>query len=902
MLTSIVAWTALVVGATVAAAFVITSATVYTRENRRFADINDKVAVVKEDLADCYCDTFFFDDIFTILNEDDPSRAFMFFAGSIAANTTRIYAMPNKNGTVALLDDLPTAFADDEFVVFDAANIFTRIMFDVSLVSPFTTRTYTWPNKDGVVAMISDIVQNNTTRFLDSDFAILNAIDITKEAMFDAASITTATTRTYAFPNKDGTFALLSDIVQDNNTRFLDSAFEILNNPDTTKVATFSASAIGTATTRTYLFPDISGTLALTAGTQTLSDKTLDNSNTINVLDALLSIQDIGDNTKVATFDASAITTATTQIYAFPDLSGTLVLTTGVQTLSDKTLDNSNSITVLDMLLDIQDNGDNTKVATFDCGLITTATTRVYSFPDLNGVLVLTAGAQALSDKTLDNSNTIIVLDTLLDIQDNGDITKVAMFNAALITTATTRTYSFPDLNGVLVLTVGTQTLSSKTLDNSNTITVLDTLLDIQDNGDITKVATFNAALITTATTRTYAFPNKDGTLALLSDIVQANNTQFLDSAFAILNDPDTSKVATFNASLITTATTRTYLFPDLDGVLVLTAGTQTLSDKTLDNSNTVTVLDTLLDIQDNGDTSKVAKFDSSLITTATTRTFSFPDASIGLAGLNANDILVSTASPILLNDGTVQIVDGGDLTKKAQFQCSGITAATTRTFTFPDLSGTLLLTAGAQTISDKTLDNSNTITVLDTLLDIQAAGNASKVATFDASSISTTRVYTFPDSDGTLALNLISDGFFAERVGNQAIPNLAAQTVIFNDDTNQLGNDLGGNYDNATGMFTTPFDGFYDISYHLEWINDNSNSQFVGNIILNSPSRGFQLNLLRDLWFSDAVQLAQPSNEGTLLHADMRAGDTVIVQAFQTSGTNRNIRTESLFSVTRVG
>lgn len=44
-----------------------------------------------------------------------------------------------------------------------------------------------------------------------------------------------------------------------------DANFEILNSVDTTKVAKFSAAAISPATTRTFDFPDVSGTLSLTS-------------------------------------------------------------------------------------------------------------------------------------------------------------------------------------------------------------------------------------------------------------------------------------------------------------------------------------------------------------------------------------------------------------------------------------------------------------------------------------------------------------------------------------------------------------------------------------------------------------------------------------------------------------
>ena len=56
------------------------------------------------------------------------------------------------------------------------------------------------------------------------------------------------------------------------------------------------------------------------------------------------------------------------------------------------------------------------------------------------------------------------------------------------------------------------------------------------------------------------------------------------------------------------------------------------------------------------------------------------------------------------LDDDNFTLRDNSTTTKKAQFQCSGISADTTRTFTFPDASMTLVGTAATQTLTNKTL------------------------------------------------------------------------------------------------------------------------------------------------------------------------------------------------------
>ena len=70
--------------------------------------------------------------------------------------------------------------------------------------------------------------------------------------------------------------------------------------------------------------------------------------------------------------------------------------------------------------------------------------------------------------------------------------------------------------NTVVTLT-GTQTLQNKTLDNTNTVTLKNTLFTLQDPTDTTKQIQFDFPAVTTGTTRTYTLQNQSGTIALLS-------------------------------------------------------------------------------------------------------------------------------------------------------------------------------------------------------------------------------------------------------------------------------------------------------------------------------------------------------------------------------------------------
>lgn len=153
-------------------------------------------------------------------------------------------------------------------------------------------------------------------------------------------------------------------------------------------------------------------------------------------------------------------------------ISSPLVTEAGTATLSNKTLNNTNIVTIQDTNLTIQDDGDNTKQFKFQASGITTGTLRTIVIPDATTTLVGTDTTQTIMNKTIDNSNTITIKDVNFTIQDDGDTTKQAKFQASGISTGTTRTFVFPDATTTLVGTDATQTLTNKSISGStNTIT-----------------------------------------------------------------------------------------------------------------------------------------------------------------------------------------------------------------------------------------------------------------------------------------------------------------------------------------------------------------------------------------------------------------------------------------------
>lgn len=205
-------------------------------------------------------------------------------------------------------------FADNAFTIFLNTDANKAFRFDASLVTTTipTKRVITVPDKSGTMAMLDDIVAS-VNEFDDSLFRVFDDVDPTKKLAFQIAGISTGVTRTATFPNKSGTVAFLDDITAPGNT-FGDDLFRVFDDADNTRELAFEVGGIATGTTRTITMIDEDLTIVGLDNVQTLMNKIIDATNSVD--DGALSANVVFNN-QVNTFGLGFRQTVTA------DLAGT---------------------------------------------------------------------------------------------------------------------------------------------------------------------------------------------------------------------------------------------------------------------------------------------------------------------------------------------------------------------------------------------------------------------------------------------------------------------------------------------------------------------------------------------------------------------------------------------------
>lgn len=139
---------------------------------------------------------------------------------------------PNSTTKVDLWQDDGLSITQANPAIADANGMFPAFWLDEA-----TYKVVLTTSADVVVKTVDDITAAGggagSSVFADNVFFISGSIDATKLARFEADGITTATTRVYTLPNKDGTVAMTSDITtavnaaRDRRNRLVNPAMQI---------------------------------------------------------------------------------------------------------------------------------------------------------------------------------------------------------------------------------------------------------------------------------------------------------------------------------------------------------------------------------------------------------------------------------------------------------------------------------------------------------------------------------------------------------------------------------------------------------------------------------------------------------------------------------------------------
>lgn len=436
-------------------------------ENRQDRDsiaaLEAQIQAINQSLPDGNGTTFF-DDTWVMAHAGAPSQKFMLNASQVTPGIKRNYAGPDADGVIALQETLPTTFPENLFAVTgDSDN--RQLQLDLSLFSPDALRILKAPNKNGVIATIQDIV-----------------------------------------------------LVAGNSSEFLDSEFGLLNDPDITKLARVNLSLFDTNTNHTFFLPNLTGILLLTTGNQTISDKILDNSNSVTVLDTALTIEDAGNPGSTAQFRVP--NSGTQRTYTLAD--GSMVLvgrgTGGLWNLESLgltgTANTFNAIT-MNAAANIDRFFRFGSVGSGQAGVM------LSSFSSNNWAVLGDGSAggdfriywnNSIPSANNELGDAVLSVDAGtkdLQLHQSGDDTVYEALDVSQLTAP--RTGTFPDTDCTFLCEAATQNVTNKNLDTSNTITVLDTGLAIENAGGVQ--LTLNTSGL--STDQTLSPPDNSGEIAL---------------------------------------------------------------------------------------------------------------------------------------------------------------------------------------------------------------------------------------------------------------------------------------------------------------------------------------------------------------------------------------------------
>jgi hypothetical protein len=265
-------------------------------------------------------------------------------------------------------------------------------------------------------------------------------------------------------------------------------------------------------------------------------------------------------------------------------------------------------------------------------------------------------------------------------------------------------------------------------------------------------------------------------------------NKQMIDATNYYVDGIDVTKRARLESGLIATGTDRTYSFPDATGIFVLNDNVATLTNKSIDCTTTQNTVTNIRDVN----VAALAGIQVNKLAAMTADRVALTDASgfLTTGSITVSDIIDAASTSFA--DDVFEVYDNLTPTKKVMLQCSGITAATTRTLTIPDANGTIVLNDNAATLTNKTIDcDLNTVTdIRNANINAAAAIDWSKMAALAvdriaivnaSADIATTTNMIYENASGAVAFGAAS-AVSTSRVTVNAIA--AGNAAIFRNST----------------------------------------------------------------------------------------------------------------------
>jgi len=176
----------------------------------------------------------------------------------------RTITFPDAGGTVVLLGSLSVASGSGLTYNNSTGEFGTSAIPNGQLANSSVTVGSTAIALGGSATTITGLTSVTTTGLIVDDqtsgLAIRDAGDSSRIARFDSGTISASTTRTFTFPDENGTLLTSASTIPGGG--FIDNTFRISDNSDNNKKLAFECSGITSGQTRTMTVPDSSGTIS----------------------------------------------------------------------------------------------------------------------------------------------------------------------------------------------------------------------------------------------------------------------------------------------------------------------------------------------------------------------------------------------------------------------------------------------------------------------------------------------------------------------------------------------------------------------------------------------------------------------------------------------------------------